>query len=458
MFEVIFLLLSVVECRTFYRGPQRLLKFRGGGGYDRGKEMAEITAAENSSEVLDEKSIIETAAENAEARGEKKMIEARFPDGSSYRGETFRGQIDGRGEWRSSSGEIYLGEFRCDMFDGYGRFSDANGNTYEGCFSSGAYHGCGTYFHADGRAEVGKYVKGRDTGTGARWSIDRTLAWEMLDGKIVGSLSLEKASCVAKKLGLEVPDSIFSLVETAVSELNNSSIDLIFESLLSHGDLVGFSSEGYDLVLVAHSTNPVVSEEACDAIVAESEAQASLAGGWSTKRHTGFPTTDIPVAQLPGTLRWMREILLPKVAFPFLGNAFIQSLPMSGPDPIFRVSDAFVVKYNATAGQRLLASHRDSSVFSFNIALNNLSEYQGGGTGFAALCRQQQETSPSTDSKSSAIMSPKGHILAHSSALLHSGSPIIKGVRYILVVFVSVSENHTEWGNSFCNKVKNCDP
>jgi len=37
-----------------------------------------------------------------------------------------------------------------------------------------------------------------------------------------------------------------------------------------------------------------------------------------------------------------------------------------------------VVKYDAAAGQRELKPHRDGSVFSFNLALNPLDQYEGG--------------------------------------------------------------------------------
>lgn len=43
------------------------------------------------------------------------------------------------------------------------------------------------------------------------------------------------------------------------------------------------------------------------------------------------------------------------------------------------------MKYNASAGQRQLLPHRDGSVFSFNIALNDDNEYDGGGTSFRQL-------------------------------------------------------------------------
>ena len=120
-----------------------------------------------------------------------------------------------------------------------------------------------------------------------------------------------------------------------------------------------------------------------------------------------------------------------------------------------RVVDAFIVKYNATAGQRGLKPHRDGSVFSFNVALNDLSEYSGGGTSFRIL-----EGSKNDDpfSKKCCIRSKKGHILAHSSALMHGGHPIRAGVRYLLVVFVSIDPFYRPWASSFYESVKELDP
>ena len=92
--------------------------------------------------------------------------------------------------------------------------------------------------------------------------------------------------------------------------------------------------------------------------------------------------------------------------------------------PPLRVSDAFVVKYNASAGQRQMAAHRDGALFSFNVALNGLDEYEGGGTYFRTLGTN--------------LRSEKGHVLAHMSGMLHGGHPITSGTRYILVSFVVI--------------------
>ena len=48
--------------------------------------------------------------------------------------------------------------------------------------------------------------------------------------------------------------------------------------------------------------------------------------------------------------------------------------------------------------------------------------------------------------QSDSITSKKGHILAHN-ALMHGGHPISKGVRYLLVAFVSADPLYRPWAS-----------
>ena len=179
--------------------------------------------------------------------------------------------------------------------------------------------------------------------------------------------------------------------------------------------------------LISHSEDPLFEDAELDAVVKECEDVARGMGGWTTARHANYPTTDVPLAELPQTLDWFRNDALPSVVYPFLAEHY----GFAAPDPsAFRVVDAFVVKYNATAGQKELRPHRDGSVVSFNIALNPLTDYQEGGTWFAGL--------------GDAIRSDKGHLLTHASAQLHGGHAITSGVRYILVAFV-ILRSYPDW-------------
>ena len=148
------------------------------------------------------------------------------------------------------------------------------------------------------------------------------------------------------------------------------------------------------------------------------------------------------------TAAFLRDSLLPDVVWPFIANAFDFALDGVGPGsdgaqeapPLLRVSDAFVVKYNASGGQQnQMATHRDGALFSFNVALNELDEYEDGGTYFRKLERN--------------VRSPKGHLLAHSSALMHGGHPTSSGVRYVLVAFCTIAPEYYDWASRFYEHV-----
>ena len=60
---------------------------------------------------------------------------------------------------------------------------------------------------------------------------------------------------------------------------------------------------------------------------------------------------------------------------------------------------------------------------SFNILLSNNSDFEGGGTYFDDGLTSKTE---------------QGDLLIHSSKIKHSGKPITKGKRYLLVGFVNL--------------------
>ena len=94
------------------------------------------------------------------------------------------------------------------------------------------------------------------------------------------------------------------------------------------------------------------------------------------------PTIDIPLAELPLTRDFLNRDALPRRIYPMLGKAFANSLPSW---KALRVADPFIVKCDAAGGQTMLAPHRDGFMLSFNVALNERNEYEGGGTWFAGM-------------------------------------------------------------------------
>ena len=440
----------------------------------------------------------------------------RFPDGSSYRGGVEDGVQHGQGEWRSAQGDVYVGGFSRGVYEGHGRHADDRGNVYDGEFLAGAFGGVGTYTHADGRAECNRYVDGREVGEGVRWSANRARAWRLRDGLADSEVDAAAAAAIASDLGLSVPRFGAVFAPSPDGEGGDGSGDadgerggeggavdrLGFESHVAVGACDGVLPRGG--ALIAHSTAPLVSAAECDAIVRECEARAA----WSSARHPDecYATTDQPVHQLEQTAEWLRESLLPEAALPFVANAFgfaLRSAERDGTGAAgegdgdgghgigiggdaaregeawaalrtLKVSDAFVVKYNASAGQRLMAPHRDGALFSFNVALNDLDEYEGGGTYFRMLDTDATADGDATANgdggsgdgdgdgddgdgggggNGGALRSPKGHIVAHSSALMHGGHPTTRGVRYLLVAFCTIAPEYASWASRFYQHV-----
>lgn len=215
-------------------------------------------------------------------------------------------------------------------------------------------------------------------------------------------------------------------VLTALEEVTYSRND--YQSQIPH-------ESGY---LLHKTTRQVFTTEECRDIINEAEAIGSLMG-WTTKRHGNYPTTDIPLVELPDTLKFLRKSLVQRI-YPLLRMQFKDYLPPGDAAYKLRVADGFIVKYDAEGGQSELKPHRDGSVFSFNIALNSAEEFEGGGTWFQSL--------------NDAVKIDQGEMVSHASGVLHGGHAITSGKRYILVAFV-ILEGYDSWSMRFYNSVRN---
>ncbi len=180
------------------------------------------------------------------------------------------------------------------------------------------------------------------------------------------------------------------------------------------------------------SEQPLLSPEECSqAIKWAEEAAESRVDGWTTSRHYAVPTTDIPIHEIPKVLHWFNELLNLRLR-PLLAKQFGEDDVGINGSGVY-IHDAFVVRYDATSGQKHLPLHRDQSSHSFTIALNSLSDYDGGGTYIADL-------------KRSIRPDLGGAVSFRGDQLLHGGDPVVRGVRYIIVAFCYV-----------CKKEDACD-
>lgn len=160
----------------------------------------------------------------------------------------------------------------------------------------------------------------------------------------------------------------------------------------------------------------VLSSEVAQWVRHEADKHANRRGGWRINlRHPKYATTDIEVKHNAQLAPWFHTLFHNRIG-PLIMNAFF---PKGG--AYLAPYDIFVVRYDATQQNRLEA-HRDASVISFNLALNE--NFEGGGTYIDALgTRLTMDT---------------GTLLIHCGRLRHCGCPVTRGVRYILVGFVLV--------------------
>ena len=173
------------------------------------------------------------------------------------------------------------------------------------------------------------------------------------------------------------------------------------------------------------SGGPVLSRQQCVDIIAEAEARAQTQGGWCTQRHYSVPTTDQPLASLPGACAAFNAAMRDSVTT-LLHNHF----PGTCGGGSIEVHDAFVVKYDAAGGQASLPMHRDQGMLSLTLALNESPRFTGGGTVFEPLAAAGEPP----------LCPAAGHVLAFNSGLMHGGAPITAGVRYIIAAFLWVKE------------------
>lgn len=137
---------------------------------------------------------------------------------------------------------------------------------------------------------------------------------------------------------------------------------------------------------------------------------------WMTARHASYPTTDIATSTAPHIERQLLDCnvsLIERAASIFHLDT----------DEIW-LRDQFVVKYEPS-GQDRLSAHRDASLLSYIITLNE--EFEGGGTSFV------DETGGPQLPRQRA-----GDAILFCGKRMHEGRPVTAGTRYITTGFLDV--------------------
>lgn len=210
--------------------------------------------------------------------------------------------------------------------------------------------------------------------------------------------------------------------------------------------------------LVFETRQPLVRPAVCAAILRE--AKRAMAAGASSSFTMTETNRDVPVHELPRTLRWLNAflsaVLEPAVRQAYgdravdgrLGSWRLRrrggraggdgSGARAGQLVVYR---ALVVQYDAAARLTHQPVHRDAALLSVIVPLNCRSDYEGGGTWIEPLGK--------------AIALPKGHMLLHPSAVRHGGNRLTAGERWVLVVFLSTRRpRHVEHSRRFKERAR----
>jgi hypothetical protein len=171
----------------------------------------------------------------------------------------------------------------------------------------------------------------------------------------------------------------------------------------------------YNRFIQRFSYNKLFSKNVCEWLIFESEQYAKNNGGWTTRRHESYPTTDIPVEKIKSIFNFVL------FSFSDIFNKIKKSYCFTE-EVLFNIKDLFIVKYDEQM-QNKLDLHHDGSFLSINILLSDTKDFEGGGTYF---------------NDGLTVFLEQGDVLVHSGKVKHSGLPITKGTRYIMVAFVTI--------------------
>lgn len=141
------------------------------------------------------------------------------------------------------------------------------------------------------------------------------------------------------------------------------------------------------------------------------------------RRRTNSELGEARLSKLPSEAIKELRSLLQEQLYPLLMNRFgIEDMTMY---------DGLILSNIGAAKSQPV--HRDASLLTLNIALSSTDDYVGGGTYFEAL--ENHNGLP--------LRVHKGHLLCHSSGVMHAGTGISSGERWVMVIFV-ISKNELQ--------------
>jgi len=193
----------------------------------------------------------------------------------------------------------------------------------------------------------------------------------------------------------------------------------------------------------AHLLRALLTPGECEWLIAE-VTHAVAHDGWQTARHRHFATTDVPLWRAAKAAAWVRR-RLGSTVLPLFSEMFgIAQHRLA-------LRESFVVRYEQ-ALQPALVLHKDATLLSCNVLLNDAAGFDGGGTCFAQPVRLSEwGLASGVPDDSGAVPRPRllgrheattlvragcGDCLLHCGQLSHGAHAVTRGTRLVLVCFV----------------------
>ena len=227
----------------------------------------------------------------------------------------------------------------------------------------------------------------------------------------------------------KIPKEIYELIKNEIDKFDNfiiscknniTNIVIDNQSNISKlnqdiSNISIFDTDIYNRFIQRFTYKNIFSKNICEWIIFESEEYAKNNDGWTTRRHENYPTTDIQIENIKSIFNFILY------SFNDIFNKIKKSYSLND-KILFNITDLFVVKYNEKI-QNKLDLHQDGSFLSINILLSDTKDFEGGGTYF---------------NDGLTVFLEQGDMVVHSGRVKHSGLPVTKGSRYILVAFINL--------------------
>jgi len=171
------------------------------------------------------------------------------------------------------------------------------------------------------------------------------------------------------------------------------------------------------------TSGPIFSANECQAIISEAEENAEVKWQSHEQYHKEYKITR-NVNDMPQTKEFFGRACIERI-FPLLQKMYPSVCPQSADGHRdFRVFSAKVLRYDSSRGDDYLGTHHDGSLLTFLVGLNDMEDYEGGGTYFEAIGQ--------------AIRYGAGHLCCHPGIVRHGGAKVTSGTRYVLAAWIDV--------------------